>query len=47
VIRYVVDSLSEELEEDDDREPLSEEEMGYLFMLLKTVIDVLNQETNK
>lgn len=47
VIRYVVDSLSEEPEEDDDREPLSEEEGGYLFMLLKTVIDVLNLKTNE
>jgi hypothetical protein len=47
VIRYVVDSLSEEPEEDEDREPLSEEDVGYLFMLLKTVIDVLNMKTRE
>jgi hypothetical protein len=47
VIRYVVDSLSEEPEEDDDRGPLSEEEEGFLFILLKTVIDVLNLKTNE
>jgi len=46
VIRYVVDTLSEEPEEADDRGPLGEEDVGYLFMLLKTVIDVLNQKTN-
>jgi hypothetical protein len=46
VIRYVVDSLTEEPEEDEDREPLSEEEVGFLFMLLKTVIDVLNLKSN-
>lgn len=46
VIRYVVDSLTEEPEEDDDSEPMSEEDVGFLFMLLKTVIDVLNLKTN-
>jgi hypothetical protein len=46
VIRYVVDSLTEEPEEDEDREPMSEEEVGFLFMLLKTVIDVLNLKSN-
>ena len=47
LIRYVVDSLTEEPEEDDDSEPMSEEEVGFLFMLLKTVIDVLNLKTNE
>jgi hypothetical protein len=47
VIRYVVDSLTEEPEEDDDMEPLSEEEMGFLFILFKTVVDVLNLKTNE
>ncbi len=46
VIRYVVDTLSEEPDEDDETEPMSEEDTGYLFMLLKTVIDVLNQKTS-
>ncbi|HVN71849.1 MAG TPA: hypothetical protein VMU10_07505 [Desulfomonilia bacterium] len=46
VIRYVIDTLSEESEEDEP-EPLSEEEMGYLFILLKTVIDVLNRKTGE
>ena len=47
MIRYVVDSLTEEPEEDEDREPMNEEEVGFLFILLKTVIDVLNLKTNE
>ncbi len=48
VIKYVVDTLFEvpDDEEDDSNTPLSEEDMGYLFMLLKTAIDVLNLKTN-
>jgi len=46
VIRYVVDTISEEPDEDDEREQMTEEDIGYLFMLLKTVIDVLNRKTN-
>ena len=38
---------TEEPEEDEDREPMSEEEVGFLFILLKTVIDVLNLKTNE
>lgn len=45
VIKYVVDTLCEP-PEDEDIEPLAEEDSGFLFLLLKTVIDVLNRNTN-
>lgn len=44
IIKYIVDTLFEE-PEDDDEEPLGEEEIGHIFLLLKTVVDVLNRKT--
>lgn len=44
VIMYVVDALLESPEEEGEEE-LSDEDIGYLFLLLKTVIDVLNKKT--
>ena len=43
VVNYVVDALMEE-EETEDAVPLTEEQKGFLFLLLKTVIDVLDQK---
>ncbi len=45
VIRFVVESLFEALQEE---APviLGEEDMGFLFLLMKTVIDVLNLKTD-
>lgn len=45
VIKYVVDAFFE-VPEDDELDPLSDEDIGYLFLLLKTVIDVLNRKTD-
>ena len=44
VIRYIVETL---FEADQEEEPvvLGEEDMGYLFLLMKTVVDVLNKKT--
>ena len=42
VIKYVVDVLYEMPEEKEDVE-LSEEDTGYLFLLLKTVVESLNK----
>jgi len=42
VVNYVVDALMEE-DEGEDAEPLTEEHKGFLFLLLKTVIDVIDQ----
>jgi hypothetical protein len=42
VVNYVVDALMEENEEEDALE-LTEEQKGFLYLLLKTVIDVLDQ----
>ena len=46
VIKYVIDAFFE-VPEDEELDPLSDEDIGYLFLLLKTVIDVLNKKTNK
>jgi hypothetical protein len=46
VVKYVVDALMEE-EEGEDAVALTEEQKGFLFLLLKTVIDVLDQEGMK
>ncbi len=43
VVRYIVDALMEE-EESEDTLPLTEEQKNFLFLLLKTVIDVLDQK---
>jgi hypothetical protein len=42
VIKYVADTLFEAPEQEDPIE-LSDDNIGYLFLLFKTVIDVLNQ----
>ena len=42
VVNYVVDALMEEDEGEDDV-ALTEEQKGFLYLLLKTVIDVLDQ----
>ncbi|MBU0698771.1 MAG: hypothetical protein KKE59_05025, partial [Proteobacteria bacterium] len=44
VLKYVVDTLFE-APEDEDPVYLTEEDTGFLFLLLKTVIDLLNKET--
>jgi hypothetical protein len=41
IIKYVVDALSEESEEGDDVD-LTDEDKGFLFLLLKTVVDLLD-----
>lgn len=45
VVRYVVETLFE-AGQDDDPILLGEEDMGYLFLLMKTIIDVLNALTD-
>ena len=42
VMKYVVETLIE-APEDEDPVALTEEDMGYLFLLLKTVVDLLDQ----
>jgi hypothetical protein len=42
VVKYVADALMEE-DEGEDAVELSEEQKGFLYLLLKTVIDVLDQ----
>ena len=42
VMKYVVDAL---MEEDEDSAALSEEDKGFLFLLLKTVVEVLDKVT--
>lgn len=44
VMGYVVKAMFEEPAEEDPLE-LADEDIAYLFMVLKTVIDVLNQES--
>jgi len=41
VVNYVVDALMED-DEGEDAMALTEEQKGFLFLLLKTVIDVLD-----
>jgi len=41
-MKYVVETLME-APEDEDPVALTEEDMGYLFLLLKTVVDLLDQ----
>jgi hypothetical protein len=47
VVNYVVDALMEEDHEGEDTVALTEEQKGFLFLLLKTVIDVLDQKGMK
>lgn len=42
VMKYVIDALAETPEEDDPI-VLTDDEMGILFLLFKTVVDVLNE----
>jgi len=44
VMRYVVETLIE-APEGEDPVPLSDEDIGFLFLLLKTVVDVLDKTT--
>ena len=44
VVKYVVDALMEENNEGEDAVALTDEQKGFLFLLLKTVIDVLDQK---
>jgi len=46
VMRYVVETLVE-TEEDEDLRELTEEDKGSLFLLLKTVIDLLDKATEQ
>jgi hypothetical protein len=46
VIKYVVDTLCE-APENEETINLSDDEVGFLFLLLKTVIDTLNKKTDK
>ena len=46
VVKYVVDALMED-DEREDAGALTEEQKGFLFLLLKTVIDVLDQKGMK
>jgi hypothetical protein len=47
VANYVVDALMEEEDEGEDAVALTEEQKGFLYLLLKTVIDVLDQKDMK
>ncbi len=44
-MKYVVETLFEDRQEKEDVE-LTEEDTGYLFLLLKTVVDALNKTTD-
>ena len=46
VVNYVVDALMEE-DEGEDAVALTDEQKGFVFLLLKTVIDVLDQKGMK
>ena len=46
VVKYVVDALMED-EEEEDAVALTEEQKGSLFLLLKTVTDILDQKGMK
>ena len=45
VMKYVVEALFEDRQEKEDV-VLTEEDTGYLFLLLKTVVDALNKTTD-
>ena len=47
VMKYVVEALVEEEEEDEDLEDLTEEDKGLLFLVLKTVVELLNKASEK
>ena len=43
VVNYVVDALMEEDDEREDAVQLTEEQKGFIYLLVKTVVDVLDQ----
>lgn len=43
MIKYLADALMEE-DEGEDAVQLTEEQKGFIYLLLRTVIDVLDQE---
>ena len=45
VMKYVVEAFFEDRQEKEDVE-LTEDDTGYLFLLLKTVVDALNKTTD-
>jgi hypothetical protein len=45
VMKYVVDTLIEAPEDEEAPVELTEEDVGYLFLLLKTVVDLLDEAT--
>jgi hypothetical protein len=47
VVNYVVDPLTEEDDGGENAVSLTEEQKGFLYLLLKTVIDVLDQKSMK
>jgi hypothetical protein len=47
VVNYVIDALMEEEDEGKDAVRLTDEQKGFLFLLLKSVIDVLDQKGMK
>ena len=47
VVTYVVGARMEEDDEREDAVALTDEQKGFLFLLLKTVIDVLDQKGMK
>jgi hypothetical protein len=46
VVKYVVDALMEE-DEGEEAVPLTDEQKGFVYLLLKTVIDVFDQKGMK
>lgn len=44
VVKYVADALMEEDDEVEAGVELTEEQKGFLYLLLKTVVDVLDQK---
>ena len=46
VMQYLVESLFEQVDEKEGHE-LTEDDTGFLFLLLKTVVDALNRTTNE
>jgi hypothetical protein len=47
VVNYVVDALTEEDDKGENAVSLTEEQKGFLYLLLKTVIDILDQKGMK
>jgi len=43
VMKYVVDTLIEAPDDEDDPLPMTDEDTGFLFLLLKTVVEVLDK----